>query len=105
LNWIIVTVKSSSFTFTIITLLTNPSHQNENKNVPFVIITTQLLRFTTYHPMFDRFNMTGASSAAGNAYTPRTPEFNCHAWEKNEMCTGYDGCQMMNIPHLAIQGM
>ena len=54
-------------------MLTNPSHQNENKNVPFVIITTQLLRFTTYHPMFDRFKMTGASSAAGNAYTPEHP--------------------------------
>jgi hypothetical protein len=37
--------------------------------------------------MFDRFNMAGASSAAGNAYPSGTPEFNCHAWEKNEMCT------------------
>ena len=37
-------------------------------------------RFTTYHQTYDRCNMAGASSAAGNAYPSGTPMFNCHAW-------------------------
>lgn len=39
-------------------------------------------RFTTYHQTFDRCNMTGASSAARNAYPSGTPKFNCHTWKK-----------------------
>jgi len=35
--------------------------------------------FTTFHQTFDRCNMAGASSAAGNAYPSGTPKFNCHA--------------------------
>ena len=55
-------------------------------------------RFTTYHQIYDRCNMAGASSAAGNAYPSGTPMFNCHAWGTNEMCLGYYGRQIKKIP-------
>ena len=42
-------------------------------------------RFTTYHQTFDRCNMAGASSAAGNAYPSGTPTFICHAWGKRDV--------------------
>ena len=59
--------------------------------------------FTTFHQTFNRCNMAGASSAAGNVYHSGTPKFNCHALEKNEMCTGYDGRQNKKISHLTIR--
>ena len=59
--------------------------------------------FTTFHQTFDRCNMACARSAAGNVYHSGTPKFNCHALEKNEMCTGYDGRQNKKISHFAIR--